>query len=720
MAPESSETVSLDAENTRLSSLESLIAPKSIAVVGASADDTKIGGRLLRYLRQFGYQGSIYPVNHNGGAIAGLPVFRNVAEIPCPVDLAILAVPAAATVAAARECELAHVAGIVITSSGLNADEVDALSQIAGCGQMRIVGPNAQGLANFKTGSVANFASLFQSVAPADGPVAIISQSGSISTVAYCALRGRGIGVRYSLATGNEIDVTAGELLGAAVADDEIRLILLYLESVRRPHELARAALAARRRGLPIVAIKAGRSRMGQSAALSHTGALSTEDRIVDAFLEQHGILRVDSLRAFTGCAELYLGQPAPLGRRLMVITDSGATAVLAADASETSGMELPSLGAASAARLEPLMPVYGEIANPLDLTSALSRDATMLSGILDATAQADEFDMTLLAFPSSPPGRDLQIYAQEIASFGVRTGKPVAVAVPQSFNASNFREIGLPVFDDEEEAVAALAQYARHAQLLSRASSKPWKPSAVPAIRPNAVNARFRDEDESLDLMQRLGIPTVARRLCRRMEDVERAFQELGPLVVLKACAADIPHKSDLGLVKLNIATVADAVAAASNLWAKLEALGFAHVPLLLQKLERRPYEFIVGSRMDPVFGTVAIVGAGGILAEQLGDVVVAVAPFESHEIVERLRKTAAAKIWNGARGLQPADLHAVADIAVTLGKFVHSARVVSVDLNPVLVGAVGTTPIVVDALIEQEAGDQSISQSHSPARSA
>ena len=277
--------------------LEFLHAPRSVAIVGASDNPDKIGGRPIRYMRDFGFTGTVLPVNPARREVQGLPAYRDLAELPGVPDVAVIAVPGQAAVDAVAACASMGVSGCVIMASGFGETpdpegqrrQREMLSRARAAG-MRLVGPNSQGLANFATGAVLGFSTMFIEQPPQDGPIAVISQSGAMSSVPYGLLRRRGLGVRYAHATGNDADLGVGELTEAVLQDGDIRLVLLYLEDIRDPRPLERAGLLALERQVPIVALVGGRSAEGRRAALSHTGALAHERRVVDAFLERCGI----------------------------------------------------------------------------------------------------------------------------------------------------------------------------------------------------------------------------------------------------------------------------------------------------------------------------------------------------------------------------------------------------------------------------------------------
>src|ERR1700753_568980 len=341
---------------------------------------------------------------------------------------------------------------------------------------MRIVGPNSQGLANFGTGAIASFSTMFMDMDRAEGHVAMLSQSGALSTVPVGLLRPRGIGVRHTHATGNDADITVGELAVAVAEDPEVKLLLVYLESIPEKKYLEELAAVALDRDLPIVALKSGRSEAGRQAAQSHTGALANEDRVVDAFFEQHGIWRAPDMRGLVEATELYLKGWKPRGRRLVAISNSGAVCVLTADAATAVGMPMAKLSPETDKKLKGILPSFATTTNPVDLTAALLSNSRLFGDILPVIAEDPAADAFLVGIPVAGPGYDVQAFARDAAAFGKQTGKPLVVAATQKSVADQFAAEGSSVFPTETEAVTALHQFLAHRELMVRIKTRSTK----------------------------------------------------------------------------------------------------------------------------------------------------------------------------------------------------------------------------------------------------
>ena len=376
---------------------------------------------------------------------------------------------------------------------------------------MRVIGPNSQGLANFGTGTVLSFSTMFLEAPPQDGPVAIVSQSGGMSVVPYGLLRQRGIGVRHVHATGNDCDVNVPELASVVAEEPDLKLLLLYLESIRDAAPLAELARIARERGLPIIALKAGRTAAGQEAAKSHTGALANEDRVVDAFFEQQGIWRARDMGELVSATEIYLKGWRLQGRRLVAVSNSGAVCVMAADAASAAGMPMARLSDATRAALSGILPSFATTTNPVDITAALLSNSGLFSDILPVLARDPAADAFLIGIPVAGQGYDVEAFARDSATFAAQTGKPAGDGHPQASIAARFKEHALPVFATESEAVAAFNQFLSHMELM-RESLQRRPVFTAPDGR--AVTTRMLNEADSLALLQRYGIPVVEHRL--------------------------------------------------------------------------------------------------------------------------------------------------------------------------------------------------------------
>lgn len=690
-------------------SLQSLLAPRSIAVIGASDNIHKIGGRPIHYMKTHGYAGTLYPVNPQRDTIQGLRAFATLDALPEVPELAIVIVAGDAAVQAVRDCARLGVAAAIVIASGFGEAgaegrrQQDEMVRAARAAGMRLVGPNSQGLANFGSGAIASFSTMFIEVPPQDGPVAVVSQSGGVAAMVYGLLRGQGIGVRHMHATGNQADITVSELALAVAHDPGVRLVLLYLESLADPEVLAEAARVARARNVPVVAVKAGRSHDGQRAAASHTGAMANEDRAVDAFLARHGIWRVDDAHALARCAPLYLRGWQAEGRRLVVVSNSGASCVMAADAAPSFGLALAPLSDATQAALAERLPGFAATANPIDVTAALLTNSALFGEVLPVAARDPAADLFLLDIPVSGMGYDVPRFARDAAAFADTAGKPIAVAVWQATVAEAFRQAGVPTFANAAEALAAFAQLVSHQQRLRQIAQEGEPPLPAAPAQPASIPASVTlSEAASLARLAAAGMPVVEHYLCQDVEAAVAAWRRIGAPVAVKASSPQVPHKSEHGLVALHCDD-AEAVASAFAAQTRtLAAMGATCEGIVVARMARGQRECMIGAHWDPVFGAVLVAGDGGKYVEVLRDTAVLLAPCRPAEVARALERLRIAPLLRGVRDEPAVDLGALCRLAVQVGELVHTAggAIRSVDLNPVMATPEGV--VVVDALIE------------------
>ena len=696
-----------------LTDLQVALNPQSIAIVGASENPHRIGGRPLAFLKRFGYKGRVYPINPKRTETQGFRTYPTLVAVPEPVDVAIIAIAGEAAVKALDECGAAGVKiAIVITAGFGESDPVHGkeqereMTRRAHAHGMRIIGPNTQGLANFGTGAIASFSTMFVEVEPADGPVGIVSQSGAMSVVPYGLLRQRGIGIRHAHATGNDCDVTACELACAVVQDPDLKLLLLYLEGLPDPHHLAEAARIARARGLPIIMLKSGCTAAGQMAARSHTGALANEDRVVDAFLEHHGILRARDMAEMVAGVELYLKGWQITGKRLVAMSSSGATCVMAADAASMIGMPLANLQADTSAQLAKILPGFATTTNPVDLTGALLTNSLLFGESLQILARDPAVDAFLIGITVAGAGYDVDLLARDTAACARATQKPVVVAAPQPSVSACFHAQGLPVFAFETQAVEALNRFMLHQDLIARAGQRQGvAPDA--SLRMTAANtdspARMLNEAASLALMARAGVRVVPHRLCRSVDEALDALRDFGAPVAVKGCSSDVAHKSELGIVRLNVDDREALRTAFAEIKAVLEARGAEFNGVIVALMASGGREMMIGAHRDAVFGPVIAVGDGGKYVEAMPDLQLLIPPVSREDVLHALSKLRIAPLLQGVRGEPPLDVEAFAEAVLGVSRLMMEPLqgIVSIDINPVMLDAQGY--IAVDAVVFQ-----------------
>jgi acyl-CoA synthetase (NDP forming) len=435
-------------------------------------------------------------------------------------------------------------------------------------------------------------------------------------------------------------------------------------------------------------------------AASSHTGALASEDRVIDAFFARHAIWRAADPQELVAAGQLYLHGGRPKGRRFVAVSNSGASCVMAADAAEELGLELPDLGGPAKRRLKEVLPPFATPANPLDVTGALLTDSGLFGAALTILGEEDACDLLMLAIPVAGAGYDVPRFARDTAHFRTRHGKSVAVAAPQAEVRAEFGKLGLPVFERERDAMLALRQLAAHSAL-QRRKLQPAGSRAAPPLP--AGTERFLNEFESLALLSRAGIAVIEHRLCRDEAEARAAWRILGPKVVVKACSSGVPHKTEQGLVRLGLQSEDEVVQAFRDFKPRLPAAD----GVLVARHAAGRREVALGARLDEQFGPVVMIGDGGIHLEALKDFRLLLPPFGVEDALRALSELQAAPLLEALRGKPALDKGAVARTAVALGDAMlgWGGKVASVDVNPVMVFESGAGALAVDALIERAA---------------
>ncbi|MCW5235721.1 acetate--CoA ligase family protein [Verminephrobacter eiseniae] len=694
-----------------------LLTPRRVAVLGASENPVKAGGRPIAYMRRYGFQGDIYPVNPRRTEVQGLPCYASLDALPQAPDLVVISLAGSQVDAALAQCIAAGARCAVIYSSGfaeLGAAGLaaqQALVRRASAAGLRLIGPNTQGVANFQTGAVLNFSTMINECAPQDGAIAIVSQSGAGAGILYGGLRRQGLGVRYMVATGNEADVNVASAVRGLLEDPSLRLILMYAEALRDTGLLAEAAALSARRDVPILAVKAARTQAGQATASSHTGALASEDVLAEAFLRQHNIVRVRDFDELVEYAQLFERRERPRGRKLVAISNSGATCVLAADAIEQNDMLSAEFTPSHAQALRAVLPAYVAVRNPIDMTTALLGQPGIYGDALRTVADSGAAHGVFVGFPVGGEGYDMSYFARQTMDFVAATGLPVAVGAVQDWVASAFRTCGLPVFGSEFRAIRGLALLARYeegrAALRAGAESAGCAGAAAGLPVTGTAGGAAWDEPASLALLAQAGLPVVRHRVCRRQEDIAAALESLQRPVVLKGVSAAITHKSEHGLVRLGVSAPEQAHAAWRDYQTVLDGLNADFGGLLVAEQARGDFELAVGAHWDATFGPVVMVGHGGVLVEAYQDMQFLLAPFTRAQALAAIARLRVARGFAATRGLPAVDLQALAAMLVTLGQWFvqQQGAFSSIDANPVLVSRTAA-PVLVDAVVIPCAG--------------
>ncbi len=698
--------------------LDAFFKADGVAVIGASEDITKIGGRPVQLLRKYGYAGAIYPVNPKGGTVQGLQAYASVLDTPTAPELAIVAVPAPATLQAVRECARRGVRGVIVLSTGFaeSGPEGAALQaelvHVARAHGMRLLGPNCLGAVNVVDKVVASFSIALEQSLPPAGQVGIVSQSGNIGSFTMRNMAERGMGVSRFIATGNEADVDVADGIAALANDAGTRIILCCMETCRDAGRLVEALDMARRQRKPVIVLKIGATAQGQAAAASHTGALMGSDAVFDAVFGRHGVLRVRSFEELldVGHAAVLLGaQRLPATDAVTLVAASGGFGIMMADAMVQAGMTLPPLAEPTRARIREAVPTAGTN-NPVDASAQMSARPDILLKMLSALQEdANGSTLVLLLALSLYNPRLRGVYLEALSQ--VRASHPdrllVIISQGPADAVAEINALGIPVFPSIPAAATGLAGLVRLGQL----ASLPAAPTYTgPVDRVDA--AVFRNELHAKKALQAAGVSVPREEVVASADEAVRSARATGYPVVLKIASEDIAHKTEIGGVALGLKDD-DAVRQA---YGRLMDNARQHAPrarldgVLVAPMASGGVELIAGVSRDPVFGPVVMVGFGGIYAEILKDVAVQVAPVSEDEALRMIRGLRMFPLLDGPRGQPKADVAAAARTVARLSEFAcrHAADVAEIDLNPILVRPRGEGVLVLDALMVANPGSR------------
>ncbi len=693
---------------TRFAGLTPLLAPRSIAVLGASNDPTRIGGRPIAYMKAAGFKGAIYPVNPNRKEVQGLTAYPTVADLPDTPDVAIVAVPAEIAVQAAEDLGRRGVkAALVFTAGFAEVDEAghaaqDRMVAAARAHGMRILGPNCLGVFDGRTGYYATFSSSFDSGWPVPGRIGIASQSGAYGTHLYTLARNRGIGASLCIMTGNEADVTVGECIGWLAENPEVDVIAVYAEGIREAPGLIAAFETARAARKPIVMMKVGRSALGTAAAKSHTASIAGDDAVTEAVMAEFGVVRARTSEEMLDIAQTATRRIYPARNTLGMITLSGGAGVLVSDVAEQAGLAMPEMPEDAQARLKALVSFCAP-RNPVDATAQVGNDLSLLEPFMEAVVRDGGYASVLGFFTMVASANRWPAMLERLNAVRARYPDRLYVlsVIAPSEDIRALEGEGWVCHEDPTRAVHAIAAMGRFGAAF--AAPRPAPPPAVPRV---VLPATAPTEAEAKRLLAEAGIRSAPERACDTAQAAVAAAEAFGYPVVLKILSPDIVHKSEIGGVLLDVADAAGVRAGFAALIerARGAAPGARIEGVLVAKQLRGGVECILGINRDPVFGPVAMFGLGGIFVEVLKDVVFRRCPFGTDIAEAMIRSIRGAPLLLGARGRRPADIGALTEMLSRLSVFAAQAGpgLKSVDLNPVFAMPEGEGTFAADAVIE------------------
>ncbi len=689
-------------------SLEYILKPDAVAVIGASDTPGRIGGRPIFYSRENGFAGRIYPVNPNRDTVQGLPALASINAVPEQIDCAIVAVPAKIAVQTIADCAAAGVRSAVIFSSGFaelgdqGARAQTEIAEIARDTGMRVVGPNCLGVFNIALNWYGTFANAPAGIQTRGGNIGIVSQSGAYGSHVFLQAQQRGVASNFWVTTGNECDVDVASVIDYYAETEQVKVIVAYVESVKRGERFCAALDKARAARKPVILMKVGNSETGAQAALSHTASIVGSDDIYDAVFRQYGVHRAQTTQELADIAYACQFGRFPTGNRVCLQSISGGAGIQMADVSAEVGLDVTPLPDSTQKKLKQLIPQAG-VLNPVDFTANALNNPELMEQNLRLTLTEGNFHSHVLFLTSVPASAFTRESTLAVCD-RIRREFPdevivASMLVPRDVS-STYEAIGMPCFEDPAHAVSTLAALTRFGISFSRT-----QPGRLPMPAENAAAIPFErlDEMQAKRLLGDAGITVTRESLATTAEEAVQCWRELGTPVVLKISSADILHKTEIGGVLLNL-NDADAIASG---YSELLARAATHRPdatidgVMVCEMIPDGVELIAGVTSDPVFGPAVMFGLGGIFVEVLKDVSFRLAPFDKAEARLMIDEIRGRPVLDGVRGAPACNVDALAETLAKLSQFAaaHAGQIESIDINPLV--ASGDRVIAADALI-------------------
>ena len=703
-----------------------IIHPRSIVIVGASADPRSFGGFVQGNLERFGYRGELHLVSRSSEEINGRPCVKTVDELPQGIDLAVLAIPESGVLDTVRALAARHCKAAVLFASGYaEAGEEGQLKQaelarVAHEVGILLVGPNCMGFTNLAAGIPVTFEPLVAREVESRPGVGVVAQSGFMAANLRDAYLGRGVPVTTVFSTGNEVSVCVEDVLAALIADAQTRVITVYAEQIRRPQVFLKLAAQARAAGKPLVLLMPGRSARAREAAQSHTGALAGDHATATALLKREAVVVVDSLDELLDTTAVLLRYPQPPAGGTAFMTGSGAMKNIALDFADDLGLDLPELSAATVDQLTAMLPAYAVAENPLDYTTIGIRQPGLIGELLLAMLDDEHVGNIVLAIPVGPvmAQRDK---ADHIVPAIAKANKPAVLVLTgdsspvEPFFLDAIAASGVPLFRSADRALRALrrvAQYGEALQRAARAQTVANQPIPLPgAVPPNGIFAEYRGKA----WLAKAGLAVPQGALAETVDEAVGVANRIGFPVVLKAQASELPHKSDVGGVLVGLADEASLRAGWDQLFASVKH----HRPelvldgALVEAMGPRGLELVVGAKRDADWGPVVLVGLGGIWIEALKDVRLIPADMAEEDIVVELTRLKAAVVLQGIRGAAAVDVPAIARVVAQVGAQMRAnPAITEIDINPLVAYPLGSAvPVLaLDALVVAQVAAQPV----------
>jgi acetyltransferase len=679
--------------------LDVIFKPQSVAVIGASTRAGSLGRNLFDKMLAADFNGPIYPVHPAAKFVHSVKAYPSILEVPGQVDLAVIIVPRDQVLSAAQQCAQKGVKGLVVITAGFKETGAEglarekALLEIVKSHHMRMVGPNCMGV--ICTDPQIRLDATFAGTYPPAGKVAFASQSGALGVTILDYAGSLNLGVSMFVSLGNKTDISGNDLLEYWMDDPSVNVILMYLESFGNPRKFVQLGREVSRRK-PIVMVKSGRTEAGARAVSSHTGAIAGTDLAYDALFTQCGVLRANTIEEMFDFAMGFANQPLPRGDRVAIVTNAGGPAIMATDACENLGLRLAQLNPTIQQRLREKLLPEASVANPIDLLPAANEDDYQFT--LEQILPDENVDAAIVI--SVPPiSADAIKVAQRISTVAAKFDKTVLGCFMGvkglATAAEELQKQTIPAFSFPESAARALAAMARYAKWKERKTSDFPVFAVQREIAAEIIDAARKSGREQLadweafQILSAYGIPTVRHQICRNLDEILDAAQQLGYPVVLKVSSAEVIHKSDIGGVQLDLRNASDLGSAFHKLARQLQGAGIHQESMryLVQRMIEGGREVLLGINSAPTFGSLIAFGLGGIYVEALKDIALRVTPLTREDAQDMVQSIRGLAILQGVRGEKPAALEKLYEIILRLSQLAQDfPEIVEMDINPFL----------------------------------
>ena len=691
-----------------MTTLKEIMSPRSIAIVGASDNKTRIGGRPLAHMIEQNFSGGIFPINPNRDTVQGLKAYPTLLDVKEDLDFILIAVPSDIVVSVLEQAVEKKAKTALIFSSGFSEiggqgeiyqNQIKKISQESG---LRVIGPNCLGLFNSATNFYPTFTSTIDRATPRPGGIAIASQSGAYGSHIYMVAHQRGLGIRYWMTTGNEVDLSVGETIQLMAEDPEVHSIMAYAESVKDGKQFTKALDTARSEKKPVIFMKVGRSEVGAAAANSHTASLAGEDIIYDEVLRAHGAYRVRSTEEMLDVAYATKPRIFPAGKNLGLVTISGGGGVLMADAAADEGLTVGPMPQDAQDQLKKLVP-FASPMNPVDVTAQFFNDLSIVPKFTDLMLSRGGYD-ALIGFWTSVAGSPLLskplLSSLKQAMSGYEDKLFINCMVAPDEIVKTYESEGFLCIEDPTRAVVAMSALMFFGEKFK--SNEIQKNLDLQKYLID-IPQRKLNEIDSAEILSKANLPIIKSSIIKNIDDFTPFFEANEDKYVLKILSSDIQHKTDVGGVLLNIENIDQARKAYKTITQNVqEKVPNASIDgLMISPMVKGGIECILGGKIDPVFGPMVMLGIGGIYAEVMKDIAFAEAPVSRDKAKLMISSLKSKDIFLGARGQSAVDIDGLIDAIVNLSNFIaiNSDKIDQVEMNPILVSK--NNVIALDALI-------------------